>query len=121
MIESAKQVLTPLLRADRDKVRTLAGEGDFIEVYCHASVEQCEDRDVKGLYARARAGEIQYFTGISSPYEEPLDAELIVDTGSKPLEDCVHQVLDYLEEHGVITSARQLALHSPKSVSRAVS
>jgi adenylylsulfate kinase len=89
-------------RVDRDKVRALANDGDFIEIYCHASVEVCESRDVKGLYARARAGEIKAFTGISSPYEEPLNPEIVVDTGSLPLDDCIEQVLAYLREIGVI-------------------
>ena len=119
IIESGVVAMTAFIspfRVDRDKVRALVGDGDFIEVYCRASVGQCETRDVKGLYARARSGEIENFTGISSPYEEPSDAELVVDTGSQPLEACVRQVLNYLEEHGVITSAQQRALHSPKSI-----
>jgi adenylylsulfate kinase len=102
-------------KADRDKVRALANDGDFIEIYCRASVETCESRDVKGLYARARAGEIQNFTGISSPYEEPSNPEIVVDTGLQPLEKCVEQVLAYLEQHGVIVSTRQQALHAQNS------
>ncbi len=89
-------------RADRDRVRALSDDGDFIEVYCRASVDECESRDVKGLYARARSGEIKAFTGISSPYEEPENPELVVDTGSLPLDECVEQVLAYLKEAGVI-------------------
>jgi len=91
-------------RADRDQVRTLVPDGDFIEVYCKASVGECEERDVKGLYARARAGEISHFTGISSPYEEPENPELTVETGSQSLEACIQQVLKYLENIGVIAS-----------------
>jgi len=75
---------------------------------------------VKGLYARARAGEISHFTGISSPYEEPEQPELVVDTGSQPLSLCVKQVLDFLADHGVITTAQQQALHSPKSAQQEV-
>lgn len=89
-------------RADREKVRQLVPEGDFIEVYCQASLAVCEERDVKGLYKRARSGEIAHFTGISSPYEAPENAEIEVDTGSKSLEDCATQVIDYLADKGVL-------------------
>jgi adenylylsulfate kinase len=65
----------------------------------------CEQRDTKGLYAKARAGEIKEFTGISSPYEEPEQPELRIDTGSQDLEGCVQQVLSYLEGAGVIPAA----------------
>jgi adenylylsulfate kinase len=74
--------------ADRDRVRALVPRGQFLEIFCDCSLEICEQRDVKGLYKRARAGEIKDFTGISSPYEIPLNPELIVDTGPfcwKPL------------------------------------
>ena len=89
-------------RNDRDRVRKLVGDGDYIEIHCRASVDVCESRDVKGLYARARAGEIKHFTGISSPYEAPLSPELVVETGSKPVDECVEQVLEYLKEIAVI-------------------
>ena len=105
IIEAGVVAMTAFIspfRADRDRVRALAGDGDFIEVYCRASVEECEARDVKGLYAKARAGEIKAFTGISSPYEEPEAPELVVDTGSLPLGECVGQVLSYLSGIGVI-------------------
>jgi len=104
-IESGVIAMTAFIspfRKDRDRVRALAQDGDFIEVYCHASVAECESRDVKGLYAKARAGEISDFTGISSPYEAPEKAELVVDTGSQALETCVDQVMAYLVEHGVV-------------------
>lgn len=90
------------LRADRERVRSLAPHGDFLEIYCRCPIEICEQRDVKGLYRRARAGEIPEFTGISSPYEEPTDPELVVDTGTLPLEACVAQVIALLRERGVI-------------------
>jgi adenylylsulfate kinase len=90
-------------RADRDRVRRLMAGGDFIEVYCRCSLDVCEGRDVKGMYRKARAGVISEFTGISSPYEEPLDAELVVETGFLPLEACVAQVIQHLQTHGVIT------------------
>lgn len=89
-------------RADRLKVRNLAAPGDFIEVYCRCPIEVCEQRDVKGMYRRARAGEIRDFTGISSPYEEPENPELAIDTGSMPLDQCVDQVVGYLQGRGVI-------------------
>ncbi len=105
IIEAGVIALTAFIspfRADRDKVRALAGDGDFIEIYCRSSVDVCESRDVKGLYARARAGEIKAFTGISSPYEKPQNPELIVDTGTVPLDECIEQVLAYLEGVDVI-------------------
>lgn len=89
-------------RKDREGVRNLVPHGDFLEIYCQAPLEVCEARDVKGLYARARAGEIPEFTGISSPYEEPVKPELVVPTGSAPLADCVATVLRCLAERGVI-------------------
>ena len=81
-------------RADRRNVRKIAAS-DFHEIYCQCSLEICEKRDVKGLYKRARAGEIPDFTGISSPYEEPEAAELSVRTESE-LEQCTEQVFDYI-------------------------
>ncbi|CAK6689220.1 adenylyl-sulfate kinase [Synechococcus sp. CCY9201] len=89
-------------RADRDKARSLVEAGDFIEIHCAADLSICEDRDTKGLYAKARAGEIKEFTGISSPYEEPENPELRVDTGSQSLDDCVAQVISHLEAQGII-------------------
>jgi adenylylsulfate kinase len=75
-------------------VRKIAG-ADFHEIYCKCSLEMCEKRDVKGLYKRARAGEIPDFTGISSPYEEPQNAELVVDTESH-LDTCSDEVFNYI-------------------------
>lgn len=89
-------------RTDRDQVRSLVEHGDFVEIYCSASIEVCEQRDVKGLYAKAREGKIAEFTGISSPYEPPLKPELVIDTGNTPLETCVDQVMVYLESNGII-------------------
>ena len=89
--------------ADRLSARQLFEPGDFIEVYCRCPLAICEIRDVKGMYRRARAGEIQNFTGISSPYEEPVNPELVVDTGSVPLDQCVDQVINHLHEHGIIS------------------
>ena len=89
-------------KADRQRARGLVEAGDFIEIHCAADLGVCEERDTKGLYAKARAGEIKEFTGISSPYEAPEAPELRVDTGSQSLEQSVAQVLTYLAEQGVM-------------------
>jgi adenylylsulfate kinase len=87
---------------DREKVRKLFNQGEFIEIYCHADLSICEQRDVKGLYAKARRGEISNFTGISSPYEPPPKPELILNTGEESLEECVDKVINYLTLNGII-------------------
>ena len=87
-------------RAIRDKVRAI--EPNFVEIYVKASLEVCESRDVKGLYAKARAGEIKGFTGIDDPYEEPLNPEIICDTDRESVADSVKTVLSKLEELGYI-------------------
>ena len=89
-------------RADRDQAREISGDS-FIEIYAKCSLDICEERDPKGLYKKARAGEIPEFTGISAPYEEPENAEIVVDTGEISLDDCVIQVLDVLKQRGIIT------------------
>ena len=89
-------------KADRARARALVESGDFVEIHCAADLEVCESRDTKGLYAKARAGEIKEFTGISSPYEAPESPELQVDTGRQSLDDSVAQVISYLEEQGII-------------------
>ena len=89
-------------REERERVRSLVPHGDFLEIYCHCPLEICERRDGKGLYKRARAGEIKDFTGISSPYEEPETPELVVDTGRLSLEESVTAVLGFLRERGII-------------------
>ncbi|HRI88617.1 MAG TPA: adenylyl-sulfate kinase [Candidatus Hydrogenedentes bacterium] len=90
-------------RADRDKARQIAGEGNFIEVYVKCALDVCEDRDPKGLYKKAREGKIPEFTGISAPYEEPDNAELVVDTGAESLEESTKKVLAALQERGIIS------------------
>ncbi len=90
-------------RADRDQVRDIMGEGDFVEVYVSASLEVCEGRDVKGLYQKARNGEIPEFTGISAPYEEPDRPELVVDTGSQTLDQSVAALIEFLEKKGYLS------------------
>lgn len=92
------------LRVDRERVRSRYPHGDFFEIYCRTPIEICEERDTKGLYARARRGEIPEFTGISSPYEEPTSPDLVVDTGTSSLDECVHDVLCLLKERGIIKS-----------------
>jgi adenylylsulfate kinase len=88
-------------RADRERVRGMVEHGDFIEIYCDASIEVCEARDVKGMYKKARAGQIVEFTGISSPYEAPENPELILNTGRSELEACVQQVIGELGQRGL--------------------
>jgi adenylylsulfate kinase len=91
-------------REDRGRVRSLLGPGKFFEIFTMCSLELCEKRDPKGLYAKARAGKISDFTGIDSRYEEPLDAELVLDTGELSVEECVDRVIALLEESGIITA-----------------
>ena len=92
-------------RADRDKARALVAEGDFLEIHCAADLAVCESRDPKGLYAKARAGQIKEFTGISSPYEAPEKPELCLDTSAQDPEQCVAAVINLLEERGVLKAA----------------
>ncbi len=87
---------------DRNKVRNIIGSKDFIEVYCSADIDVCERRDTKGLYKKARLGEIKEFTGISSPYEAPVNPEIVVDTGSLNLNDSVEEVINYLREQNLL-------------------
>ena len=105
-IEAGVIILTAFIspfKADREKARDLIGETNFIEIYCNCSLEICEQRDVKGLYQRAKKGEIKAFTGISSPYEIPESPELVINTGSQALEECVETVIQYLIQRGVIS------------------
>lgn len=104
-MEAGVIVLTAFIspyRADRDRVRGMVEPGDFLEIYCNSSIETCESRDVKGLYQKARAGQIQEFTGISSPYEIPLKPELTVNTDSEDLDACVQKTLELLARYQVI-------------------
>ena len=94
-MEAGVIVLTAFIspfREDRNKVRAMVQPGEFIEIYCQCPVEVCEQRDTKGLYKKARAGEIGQFTGISSPYQAPDTPELVVNTSERSLNDCVQQV-----------------------------
>ena len=87
---------------DRDAVRAMLAPGQFVEVYVRAPLSVCEQRDPKGLYKKARAGEIIGFTGIDDPYEEPLKAELVVDSASQAAEQLADQVIGWLEQAGTI-------------------
>ncbi|WP_312094714.1 adenylyl-sulfate kinase [Niallia sp.] len=100
-VDSGQVVLTAFIspfREDRDRVRALLEENEFVEVYIKCSIEACEARDPKGLYEKARKGIIKDFTGISSPYEEPLHPEIVVDTEKHSIEECVEQIVQYLKE-----------------------
>ena len=93
--------ISPFIK-DRKIVRDLVPTGDFIEILCDAPLEICEERDPKGLYIKARAGQIQEFTGISSPYETPGNPEILLETGAKSIDECIVQLLDYMKKHGVL-------------------
>lgn len=106
-MEAGVIVLTAFIspyRADRERVRGMVEHGDFIEIFCNAPIEVCEARDVKGMYKKARAGQIPEFTGISSPYEAPDHPELDVNTGGAALDDCVQQVTGEMKQRGLIKS-----------------
>ena len=89
-------------RVDRDRVRKTLAEGDFVEIFVDAPLEVCEKRDPKGLYKKARAGELKGFTGIDDPYEAPTQPELVLDAGTKTPEQLADEVLDYLKKFGKI-------------------
>ena len=89
-------------RKDRDRARRLLGDGRFAEIYVSCSLEVCEQRDPKGMYAKARRGEIQEFTGISAPYEAPENPEIEVCTDSMSVEECVRKVVAFLERERII-------------------
>lgn len=89
-------------RSDREMVRQLVQPGEFIEVYVDCPLNICEGRDPKGLYKKARAGEIKHFTGIDDPYEAPEKPELDIKTGERTLEDCALEVIKYLEDNGYV-------------------
>jgi adenylylsulfate kinase len=105
MMEAGTIVLTAFIspfRKDRRLVRSMCQHGDFIEIYCDSPLEICEQRDVKGMYKKARAGQIKEFTGISSPYEAPVSQELTVNTGAATLDHCVCQVIDEIKLRGLL-------------------
>ena len=100
MLEAGLIVMTAFIspfKEDRNEARALIAKDNFIEIYCKASMETCEKRDVKGLYKKARAGEIKNYTGIDSPYEAPVNPELIIDTDQEKLDYSVSKIMNYLE------------------------
>lgn len=107
-IEAGTIALTAFIspyKTDREEIRHLVGEDNFIEIYCHCSLETCEARDKKGLYRSARSGEIKDFTGISSPYEAPEHPELDIDTEKYSVEESVEKIMDFLLD--------RIMLHKP--------
>lgn len=104
-MEAGVIVLTAFIspfRADRERVRGMVEHGDFMEIYCDTPIEVCEQRDVKGLYKKARAGQIPVFTGITSPYEEPKNPEQTVNTGTIDINTCVRQVIGGMMNRSMI-------------------
>ena len=91
-------------RSDRDSVREIMKDGDFIEIYVACELDECEKRDPKGLYKKARAGEIPEFTGISAPYEEPEKAELVIDTTNQKPEESLAVIVDFLDSGGYLSA-----------------
>lgn len=107
MVDAGAVVITAFispLRASRELAREIIGPERFIEIHIATSIALCEERDVKGLYKRARAGDIPNFTGISSPFEEPEDPDLVIDTGSTPVDVSVRKLETLLEHRGAIQS-----------------
>ena len=107
LVDSGQFAITAFIspyQSDREVVRELLLKDEFIEVYVKCPLNECELRDPKGLYKKARSGEIPHFTGVSSPYEEPVNPELIVDTYNETRERCAEIVLSYLVDHQLITT-----------------
>jgi sulfate adenylyltransferase len=90
-------------RSARNEVRKMVGSDRFIEVFVDTPIEVCEQRDVKGLYERARRGQITGFTGVDDPYEPPVDPELVLDTVNRNVEENAHQIIKYLEDQGLLS------------------
>lgn len=105
MVEAGLVTLSAFIspyRKDRDEIRDLLEDGEFIEVFVDASIETCESRDPKGLYKKVRAGEIKGFTGIDAPYEAPMDPEITVDTDLQSPEESVQTIVSYLKKKGYL-------------------
>lgn len=106
IIEAGVITLTAFIspfKSDRNSARNLVPHGEFLEIYCQCPIETCEERDVKGLYKKARAGQIPFFTGIDSPYEAPENPELAVNTKEQSLEESVQAVINLLINRGIIS------------------
>ena len=104
-VEAGTIVLTAFVspfRRDRERARGLL-PGDFLGIYCHCPIEVCEQRDPKGHYQRAREGKIKDFTGVSAPYEEPADSELVLHTARLSIEESVEKVLMLLRDRGIVS------------------
>jgi len=105
MIDAGLLVMTAFIspfKTDRDMVRELVQAHEFIEIYMDTSLEECERRDPKGLYKKARKGEIKNFTGVDSDYETPESAEIIIDSVALSIEECADQVIQYLKDNRII-------------------
>jgi len=108
-VESGTMTLTTFIspfRQERDSVRQLMSKDEYLEIYVKCSIDICEQRDVKGLYKKARNGEIKKFTGIDSPYEEPDNPDITVDTTIMTTEECVNSILNYMIENNFIRCRR---------------
>ena len=105
-VDSGVLTLTAFIspyKADRDQVQSLLDSGDFVEIYVNASLETCEERDPKGLYKKARAGDLPGFTGIDDPYEAPENPEIVLDADSKGIDELAAEVVAYLEQNGFVS------------------
>ncbi len=105
MMDAGIMVMTAFIspfKKDRRIVRKLVEKGDFIEIFCDTPLSVCESRDVKGLYKKARAGEVPDFTGISSPYETPEKPELVIESGNLTVEDSVQKIINYLVKNNYL-------------------
>lgn len=106
-VDAGLIVLTAFIspyRRERQMARELVEEGEFIEIFVRCPLQVCEQRDVKGLYQKARKGEIKNFTGIDDPYEEPENPEIVVETHKYTIEECTNQITSYLLVNGYITA-----------------
>jgi adenylylsulfate kinase len=106
MLEAGNITLTAFIspfRLERELARCTVAEGDFIEIYCNCDLTVCEQREVKGLYRKARLGEIAHFTGISSPYEPPENPEIVVDTDQMSIEECLAHIFNHLQKMGILS------------------
>jgi adenylylsulfate kinase len=107
MLEAGNITLTAFIspfRLERQLARNTVSDGDFIEIYCKCDLTVCEQRDVKGLYRKARLGEISHFTGITSPYEPPVNPEIVVDTHRMSVDECLACIFSYLHKTSVLPS-----------------
>ena len=112
-VDAGVMVLTSFISPfiqDRRSVRNIVNETEFIEIYVKCPLEVCEQRDVKGLYKRARKGEIKHFTGIDSAYEEPEKADIVIDTSVMSIDESVNTIINYMIKHSYIVLTRKKKL-----------